>query len=365
MQVLLDLFPAGLARPSRAAVSSPRLPLAVAPAPGEEAFVEWLEAEMADAPGRAAYSSLYADGIQAVGRWRRRYRDNPSLWRRLYKPGRILKELVETAPVIAAVLAYVEALPPGRRATVVDLCCGKGYLSMFLAELLPPERVRGCVLVDKAWPRHDIRHDTPADRHINPEHIWGYRDAWPLPLATSALDLKKRCSRKRLGERLGDGDGDDAVLLLGVHLCGTLSLRACELFNDNDAAALLVLKPCCLPGMAHARDVFALGSHSFAAREVAAPGRFTAGGAWVGPPRRDLAERFGVWCDHLLRGVAVGEGGAKAIERAEIQVKGGFQNQFLFAERGRRTDALWRGLEARRPAGAEGEAPSERGAAST
>ena len=45
------------------------------------------------------------------------------------------------------------------------------------------------------------------------------------------------------------------VLLLAVHLCGTLSLRAVDLFNEHENVKLLALKPCCLPGMAGGRRV--------------------------------------------------------------------------------------------------------------
>ena len=134
----------------------------------DASFAAWLEAELAQAPGATAYGDVYADLVQGVVAWRRRYRGNQALWRRLLRPERLIKEIVETAPVIAAVSDYVHAQPPGSDpVTIVDLCCGKGYLSMLLAEMLPSESLRGCVLVDKAWPRHDVQ--TVGDSHINPE----------------------------------------------------------------------------------------------------------------------------------------------------------------------------------------------------
>ena len=54
--------------------------------------------------------------------------------------------------MLAAAREVVAAAPPGERFTIVDLCSGKGFLSMVLSELLPSERVERCVLVDKAWP---------------------------------------------------------------------------------------------------------------------------------------------------------------------------------------------------------------------
>ena len=73
-----------------------------------------------------------------------------------------------------------------------------------------------------------------------------------MPLLTAKLDIKKRCSRRDMSKRwLGSAEGP--VLLLGVHLCGTLSLQAIHLFNENPRVGLLVLKPCCLPGIEHIR----------------------------------------------------------------------------------------------------------------
>ena len=113
---------------------------------------------------------------------------------------------------------------------------------------------------------------------------------------------------------------------------------------------MLALKPCCLPPMVHARrdETFEVGSHAFPASDVAAAGSFGAGGEWRGPPRQHLEARFGKWVDHLHRGVEVGERGAKSVAHARIQVRGGYQNAFVFAERGARTAALWDGLAQRR-----------------
>ena len=55
-----------------------------------------------------------------------------------------------------------------------------------------------------------------------------------------------------------------------VHLCGSLSIRAVELFNDHPNAALLLLKPCCLPDFRTARDEieWTVGGHTIPATEV-------------------------------------------------------------------------------------------------
>ena len=59
------------------------------------------------------------------------------------------------------------------------------------------------------------------------------------------------------------------VLILAVHLCDTLPLRAVDLFNDNPAKVhFLALKQCCQPGMTHSQreEVFQVGQHSFDAK---------------------------------------------------------------------------------------------------
>ena len=57
-------------------------------------------------------------------------------------------------------LDKVAAMPtptaPERRANVVDLCSGFGYLGMFLAEMLDPAKVQRVILLDKQWPMFGI-----------------------------------------------------------------------------------------------------------------------------------------------------------------------------------------------------------------
>ena len=66
----------------------------------EAEFSAWLRDRLRDVPGRDVYADVFDDACAAILRWRRRFA--PALWRRLMKE-RLLKELVEIAPVIAAV----------------------------------------------------------------------------------------------------------------------------------------------------------------------------------------------------------------------------------------------------------------------
>lgn len=61
------------------------------------------------------------------------------------------------------------------------------------------------------------------------------------------------------------------IILLGVHLCGSLSLRAADLINRNpDCVEFACIKPCCLPGRQHLLQemLYKVGSHEFTAEEL-------------------------------------------------------------------------------------------------
>ena len=68
--------------------------------------------------------------------------------------------------------------------------------------------------------------------------------------------------------------------------------------------------------------------------QVCTHGRFLGRNSdWTGPPRAHLRTKFERWSEHLCAGIELGGGGAKAIHHSVVQVKGGFQNTFIIAER--------------------------------
>ena len=164
----------------------------------DEQFTSWLTQEVENCPGRQTYASVYEDSIKAIVQWRRRYRGNPLLWKRIFKKDRVIKELVESAPIIEAVKQAVEASEnnddkeTAEKFTIIDLCSGKGYLSMFLSEILPQERVERFILVDKAWAIAS-KDAKLKPHHMNWDHIYGmnpttnesYFTSWEIPLYTS------------------------------------------------------------------------------------------------------------------------------------------------------------------------------------
>lgn len=345
----------------------------------DDEFVSWLSEELADAPGRDVYTTTFDSAILAIVKWRQRFRGNPAVWKRIFKKDRVFKELIESVPVLNLVQKFVDnnsnSEDSNQKITILDLCSGKGYLSMFLSEMLPAEKVSKILLVDKAWamcnsevlPHHmnwdhiygDIPpeiHQPPLAENVSSDQDETYFTTWPIPLHTSKQDLKQSCNQRQMKKRIFDRT-EGPILILAVHLCGTLSLRAVDFFNNNEKVKMLCLKPCCLPGMVHSKrkDTFKIGRHSFPATEVCSNGSFTKKD-WSGPPRWHLEKKFNLWSDHLFEGIDIDSEdyvdarndleslkrlGRKDKREIKVQVDGGFQNTYLLAERVPVTSDIW------------------------
>eukprot|EP00523_Entomoneis_sp_CCMP467_P007587 CAMPEP_0168725490 /NCGR_PEP_ID=MMETSP0724-20121128/4182_1 /TAXON_ID=265536 /ORGANISM="Amphiprora sp., Strain CCMP467" /LENGTH=443 /DNA_ID=CAMNT_0008772279 /DNA_START=3 /DNA_END=1334 /DNA_ORIENTATION=- len=340
-----------------------------------------------------------------IAHWRHRFHGNPALWKRLFSKGRVVKEVVEALPIVQGVVRFVTqqheqlvANNTRREAIVVDLCSGKGYLSMLLSEMLSrklqPEDernnnsgdmdngnedgendadpstsatstglfIRKFVLIDKQWPLHGDA-NVASPHHINWEHIYGtcpqtgQQYQWPIPLQTSKQNLKAGRTAKVLSERLfeahkEEGEEPPIIIVLAVHLCGTLSIKAVEMFNDHpETVQWMALKPCCLPPPVFIKQkhVFTLGQHCFPAKDVCSGGRWKSN-VWHGPPRHTLQAKFQVWVENLFGGIDLAKAsatehennnddhddhpGEKCKVKVPVQAEGGYQNSFLFAERG-------------------------------
>ena len=336
--------------------------------------VTWLEHEMSTMRIATEYPDLFLRSVEVLRKWRASF--PKAVWTRVIKSGRVAKELNECAPVVARVEKRVRAMAvpadETERVNVIDLCSGFGYLGMFLSELLDPRKVKLIVLLDKQWPMHG---DAPKPHQINWDHVYGVeaneRDAantrswvpdWPIPLRTRKMDIKQAGQLRQMETHVFQ-KFSGPFLLLAVHLCGTLSVKAVEMFNAHDTAAMLCLKPCCLPEWNHtythdnwvfprrnaahaetrARDAASDGgiaeedemddvsAHKIPTVDVCAPGKWK-NNRWIGPPRAHLRRKFELWSDHLCRAVDVPTS-QKSLETIEIQTDGGHQNLFVFAER--------------------------------
>lgn len=388
----------------------------------DDEFCAYMAEQLQQHPLAHDFPQLFEKAPRCMTQWRKRFRNNPPLWRRLFDKDRVMKEFIEAVPVLDAVVRLIAANDAAtdkqQQYTIVDLCSGKGYLSMLLSELLPPQKIFRIVLMDKAFA---MRNQQPQSHHINWEHIYGeqppqprpdsendaaaaatattstsspsatYYDTWPISLDASKQDLKASRQLKAIPQHWFSQDRP--AIVLAIHLCGILSLRAIQLFNDNpETVQFLALKPCCLPGMIHVKrhEVFQVGNHSFDAAEVCVHGKWKQN-KWVGgPPRKHIQSKFQVWAQHLYRGIAVvdeqnqefdndnddddggkcdgdnkkkpkdesgdiagttsttkenSDTGRKLHCRVMVQQGGGFQNDFLFAQRTPMTDSVWEQLQ--------------------
>ena len=302
-----------------------------------EEWAEWFLADVRKCAAYAEYASLLEECCAIAAKWRARFWGNRTLWARIRRGRRLAKELAEVVPVMARVRRQVQA-HQGPALTILDLCSGFGYLGMFLSELLPSNKVQRIVLVDRMWAPNNVERQP---HHINPEHLHGVQ--WPIRLTTSRADLKVPSDRRALA-RAFFSHGSPGMLL-GVHLCGTLSLRCVELFNDCACIGFLALKPCCLPELlfAHRGDVFgASNGHCFPAKAVCAAGKWNRG-KWVcGAGRPELESKYECWVDQLSRCVqcdddepvtheAASDRGV-SVEVHMVQPRW-FLNRFIFASR--------------------------------
>jgi len=213
-----------------------------------------------------------------------------------------------------------------------------------MGELLPRDRVDAIVLMDQAWPlktepKTDNTEDAlgiaaattlpgPKNRtRLNWDHIYGL--PWRITLTTRRCDLKLPSTHAQILDRVLE-PAPGPVFVLGVHLCGILSIRAVETFNHGPKCVGMVLKPCCLPSLEYVKKKtrWTLGAHSFSAEEVCMWGRYNKN-QWKGPVKATLASRFGAWADNLFRGIAAEQ---KRYDRVSL-VEGHYQDAYLFASR--------------------------------
>eukprot|EP01041_Mallomonas_annulata_P002220 gene2220-4315_t len=118
----------------------------------------------------------------------------------------------------------------GQRLTIYDVCSGKGLSSFFATFFLPEARI---VMIDF---NAKIRLDhlkNPICTNISYEHMDIYKQTfYDFLLEDSKI--------------LPDNVGGISIVL-GLHLCGTLSTRLTQIYNSISSLSILVLSPCCMP----------------------------------------------------------------------------------------------------------------------
>ena len=177
------------------------------------------------------------------------------------------KELNESAFIIDEMIKFfdnvaVDSEPPY---TIVDMCSGVGFLAMFLSHLLRADKISRIWAIDTLFElsdkalagvvdaasvdtsnRQDDGHNAEKEENsltsyhlTNPVH--------PIPIKPRKANIKKGRELKQIAKHCIDR-APGATIILGVHLCKSLSVHTVRLFNTSPKACRLYLKPCCLPG---------------------------------------------------------------------------------------------------------------------
>ena len=204
--------------------------------------LDWLERSVRQGGSAAANPYLRAF---VGGALFRRMRAEPQHFSSLaaISSRRLRKEVTEAAAAVAAVERVLGELGAraasvaerGRGLRVADLCAGKGWTSLFLAQRFPEGRF---LMLDR-----DGRRDL---RHLEPFPCVESRE---LDICTPEAERQVRAHFRGGPSGEGgkaEGAGEAVAVLLGVHLCGQLSRVAVELWRACEGDSLL-LCPCCLP----------------------------------------------------------------------------------------------------------------------
>jgi len=208
------------------------------------------DAPRARASGRRALDYVRFDDGNAHGRafersaLRRTMARDPA-FDSMARHRKVKKEITEAHGALAQVRRALRAGGGGGEdgggdgdgLVLIELCSGRGFVSLVLADAFPKARI---YMIDR-------------DTTMDVSHVETYGGA---RMSFHALDLHSTAC-----EEFVRGVADDAetrgqtVVLVGVHLCGTLSHRAIELYERIERAVAIVVAPCCLP-QRRRHDVF-------------------------------------------------------------------------------------------------------------
>ncbi|EGD81761.1 hypothetical protein PTSG_02474 [Salpingoeca rosetta] len=207
------------------------------------------KAETPEEPNRYVGEFLQSKAFAAL-------KSNPK-YHTLADKHHLRKEVTETWAILEAVRAQCTRLDIDiDTITLVDLCSGKSLTSALFGLEHPRSRV---IAVDR-MPANIVPHFDENVSYIQ-------ADIMRPEFAQLLADRIQQCNTNPRDSAdagsdvghpdAGDGDSSDGApqrestprpaILVGMHLCGVLSLRAIELFKAIPAFRGIVLSPCCFP----------------------------------------------------------------------------------------------------------------------
>ena len=145
------------------------------------------------------------------------------------------KEITEAYAALRAVRGTLEGGGgAGEDLIFIELCSGRGFVSIVLATEFPKSRV---YMIDN-------------DTKMNVDHVKAFDDR----VTFHALDVHDAATEDFIRD-VAAKDRTKTVVVVGIHLCGNLSHRAIELYERISEVSSLVVSPCCLP-QRRRHDVF-------------------------------------------------------------------------------------------------------------
>ena len=204
-----------------------------------------------------------------------------STWSRMKR--KLPKEINESAFILQEMIELLDQYEEGedekdlQPITFIDICSGVGFISIFLSHLLPKQKVSRIVPIDVLFHPHidpsTTKSDTdkqaqeegtthqqphipstqtpsPKQKKINhrlsTQHLRS--SIHPIPIHPRQANIKKGRELRQIA-RFCINAAPGPIVILGVHLCKSLSVHTVRLFNMTvDKSFKLYLKPCCLPG---------------------------------------------------------------------------------------------------------------------
>eukprot|EP00566_Odontella_aurita_P006712 CAMPEP_0113600290 /NCGR_PEP_ID=MMETSP0015_2-20120614/42628_1 /TAXON_ID=2838 /ORGANISM="Odontella" /LENGTH=586 /DNA_ID=CAMNT_0000508537 /DNA_START=301 /DNA_END=2061 /DNA_ORIENTATION=+ /assembly_acc=CAM_ASM_000160 len=239
---------------------------------GNNHKIDWIFWRLSKLPIASHYPDLLKRCRPIVDAWHGEFSVSqpPVWWGRMRR--NLPKELNESAFILDQIISIVDDYSGDQPITIVDMCSGVGFLSMFLSHLLPPSKVSRIVAVDVLFRSHndagskDDRgkcEDTnnpelsenrngarekakrPQTQHLPTSHL--YSSIHPIPIRPRRANIRKGRELRQISQYCIE-QAPGPVVILGIHLCKALSVHTVRLFVNTTKASRLYLKPCCLPG---------------------------------------------------------------------------------------------------------------------
>jgi hypothetical protein len=91
----------------------------------DDDFQSWIlqELETENPELQKKFPDVFVKISTCILKWRKRYHGNAPLWNRIFKRDRVIKEAIESVPIIHAVDKWMTT---HEKVTIIDLCSGKG-----------------------------------------------------------------------------------------------------------------------------------------------------------------------------------------------------------------------------------------------